>query len=158
MRRGERKISFRESSDYSSGRISARAGLGDDPPEAAVRVNAEFLAVFPPQQGVGHAGVPPHELQAPGGQGGFGLGRGGLSLRVGRPGRHQLSHLIPHEIALSGQLSSDLKSSLNRWHRLSSLCQGSRLVGHSLETLCHQPIPPFHALRVSPRPRRDCPE
>ena len=32
---------------------------------------------------------------------------------------------------------------LNRWHRLSSLCQSSRLVLHSLERLCHQPIPDF---------------
>ena len=44
-------------------------------PEAAVQVNAESLAVFLPQQGVGHAGVPPDELKDPGGQGGFGFGR-----------------------------------------------------------------------------------
>ena len=51
-----------------------------------------------------------------------------------------------------------LKSSLNRWHRLSSLCQGSRLVVHSLERLCHQPIPPFRALRVGQRPMSNCSE
>ena len=52
--------------------------------------------------------------------------------------------------------SSVPKSSLNRWHRLSSLCQGSRLVVHSLERLCHQPIPTFHDLRVDQRPMNDC--
>ena len=51
-----------------------------------------------------------------------------------------------------------LKSSLNWWHRLSSLCQGSRLVVHSLERLCHQPIPAFHVLRVGQRPMRNCSE
>jgi organic radical activating enzyme len=29
------------------------------------------------------------------------------------------------------------KSKSKRWHRLFSLCQGSRFVGHSLERLCH---------------------
>jgi hypothetical protein len=58
-------------------------------PEAAVQLDAEFLAVLLPQQGVGHAGVAPHELQAPGGQGGFGPGRGGLSFRLGRWVRHR---------------------------------------------------------------------
>jgi hypothetical protein len=33
-----------------------------------------------------------------------------------------------------------LKSSLNRWHRLSSLWPGSGLAGHSLERLCHQTV------------------
>ena len=31
-----------------------------------------------------------------------------------------------------------LKSSLHRWHRLSSLSEGTRNIGHSLERLCHR--------------------
>ena len=49
-----------------------------------------------------------------------------------------------------------MKSYLNWWRRLSSLRQGSRLVVHSLERLCHQLIPDFHALRVGHRPMSDC--
>jgi len=45
---------------------------------------------------------------------------------------------------------------LNRWHRLSSLCQSSRLILHSLERLCHQPIPTFYVLGVNQRLMNDC--
>jgi hypothetical protein len=37
---------------------------------------------------------------------------------------------------------------LHWWHRLSSLGQGSRLIVHSLERLCHQPTSGFPVIRV----------
>ena len=43
------------------------------------------------------------------------------------------------------------KSSINRWHRLSSLCRESRLVVHSLERLCHPPIPDFSCFTDEPK-------
>ena len=60
-----------------------------------------------------------------------------------------------HNLWVGPRPMNDCPEKFFRWHRLSSLCQDSRLVVHILERLCHRPIPAFHMLRVGQRPMND---